>query len=103
MLFRVALALGKTVGELEATVGNAELQEWFEFYRLEPWGYHIENFWAAMGPWIATRIAAGKKAGSVRLENFKHKPRGASKVATPEQVYAALGVTPPWLAKSTSS
>lgn len=37
-LFRLALALGKSVAELEAHMSAAEFDEWRAFYRLEPFG-----------------------------------------------------------------
>lgn len=103
MLFRVAMALGRTVGELEETIGHAELLEWFAFYELEPWGAHIEDFRAALGPWVAARIAAGRKGRSVRLEDFMRRRAEHRRMATAEDILGALGVAPPWAAKSTSS
>lgn len=38
MLFRLALALGRTVEELRATLSYREFQDWCLFYRIEPWG-----------------------------------------------------------------
>lgn len=38
MLFRLALALGKTVSELRATLSNAEFQEWCLYFQIEPFG-----------------------------------------------------------------
>lgn len=37
-MFRLALALGRTVGELFETITLDELEEWAEFYALEPFG-----------------------------------------------------------------
>lgn len=36
LLFRLALALGKTVGEIEETMSSAEFAEWIAFVGLEP-------------------------------------------------------------------
>lgn len=38
MLFRLALALGKTLAELRATLSFSEFQEWCLYYEIEPWG-----------------------------------------------------------------
>lgn len=38
MLFRLALALGKTVTELRACLPHAEFVEWCAFYSIEPFG-----------------------------------------------------------------
>ena len=37
-LFRLALALGRTVADLERSLTSAELTEWAGFYLLEPFG-----------------------------------------------------------------
>jgi len=36
--FRLALALGTTVGELLGRISSRELSEWMAYYELEPWG-----------------------------------------------------------------
>lgn len=36
--FRLALALGCTVSELENRLQASELDEWYAFWSLEPWG-----------------------------------------------------------------
>ena len=38
MLFRLALALGRTVGELRAVLSHTEFREWCLYYQIEPWG-----------------------------------------------------------------
>lgn len=38
MLFRLALALGRTVQELRASLSYTEFQEWCLYYQIEPWG-----------------------------------------------------------------
>lgn len=38
MLFRLALALGKTVSELGQSLTYKEFREWCAFYQIEPWG-----------------------------------------------------------------
>lgn len=38
MLFRLALAMGRTINELRAVLSYAEFQEWCLYYRVEPWG-----------------------------------------------------------------
>ena len=34
--FKLALALGKTIEELEHTMTQSELQEWYEYYKIDP-------------------------------------------------------------------
>lgn len=38
MLFRLALAMGRTLQELRAALSYAEFQEWCLYYQIEPWG-----------------------------------------------------------------
>lgn len=42
-LFRLALALGCTVGELSDRVSSSEIVEWMAYYNIEPWGSSIEG------------------------------------------------------------
>jgi hypothetical protein len=37
-MHRLALALGRTVAELEASISEKELRDWVDFYAVEPWG-----------------------------------------------------------------
>lgn len=46
--FRLALALGRTVGELDATLGSGELTEWKAFYAMEPFGAFRDNLHAGV-------------------------------------------------------
>lgn len=76
----------------------AELQTWAAFYELEPWGYHIANFRAALGPFVASKLAhsrAGKRYPG-KLEDFiRQPPVQPRKRATPTAVLAALGLRYP--------
>lgn len=38
MLFRLALALGKTLEELRVCLPSSEFKEWCAYYTIEPWG-----------------------------------------------------------------
>ena len=42
-MFRLALAIGCTVGELSDRVSSAEIVEWMAYYNLEPWGSTIDG------------------------------------------------------------
>lgn len=49
MWHRVAALLGgRTVAELRAVMSSDEFVDWCAFYTLEPWGYHAENWRAAL-------------------------------------------------------
>ncbi len=65
----LALALGRTVNELENTLGSGELTEWLAYYRLEPFGQERDNYHAAT---IATTIAnySGKLKTAKQIQDF---------------------------------
>ncbi len=53
-MFRLALELGRTVAELEQSLGSGELTEWLVFYGIEPFGAVRDNLHAAI---ISSTIA----------------------------------------------
>jgi hypothetical protein len=69
MLFRLALALGKTVRELRETLSYREFVEWCQFYEIEPWGDHRADLRAGV-------IAA-------TLQNVYYQAVGAEQTARP--------------------
>jgi hypothetical protein len=56
-LFRLALALGKTVGELEQTMSGVEMQEWMAFAVKEPFGEMRADIRAGI---VAAAVASSK-------------------------------------------
>ena len=93
MLFRLASLLGRSVGELEATVAQPELEEWFAFYQLEPWGYGIESWRAAMGPYVAAQISAGRRK-RYRIEDFMPELAARRPPVTMDLLRMWLGAKP---------
>lgn len=79
-MFKLALSLGCTVKELLDRVDSYELSEWFEFFKLFPWGADIDRTRSAM---LTTVIANNglavinpKKYNSKKysLEDFAYPP-----------------------------
>lgn len=75
-MFRLALALGRTVGELMQTISSDELTEWSAFYRLDPFGDLRQDMQAAL---IASTLANvhAPKGTSYTMADFKlsfHRP-----------------------------
>lgn len=64
MLFRLALAMGRTVAELGAVLSYREFQEWCLFFQIEPWGEQRADLRAGI---VASTIA--NYAGRVRSED----------------------------------
>jgi hypothetical protein len=65
--FRLALALGFTVAELEAKMGNDELNEWYEYCSLEPFGEERADLRAAT---ICLAIAQVNGVKNAKLSDF---------------------------------
>lgn len=42
-MFRLAMGLGKTLGELTETMSSRELTAWMAYYSCEPWGHELEG------------------------------------------------------------
>jgi hypothetical protein len=72
-MHRLALGLGKTIAELETSLGAAELDDWFSYWSEEPWGSWRDNMHAGLiaaaclGPWI--------KGQKVTFQDFMLKSR----------------------------
>ena len=63
MLFRLALAMGRTLQELRAALSYAEFQEWCLYYQIEPWGEDRADLRAGI---VASTVA--NYAGRTRAE-----------------------------------
>lgn len=62
-MHRLALGLGRTVAELEETLGQAELRDWIAYWALEPWGSIRDNLHAGIiaSAIYAPHVKKGKK------------------------------------------
>jgi hypothetical protein len=70
MLFRLALAMGRTIQELRAVLSYTEFQEWCLYYQIEPWGEDRADLRAG----IVASTLANVYAGKLRAET----PTGAA-------------------------
>ena len=68
-LFRLALALGRRVRDLE-TWGASELGEWMAFYDLHPFGDDREDLRAAAGFGAVVNMLRGKGQRAIRGADF---------------------------------
>lgn len=64
----MALSLGRTVAELERTLGTAELADWHRFWAIEPWGALRDNMHAGL---IAAELRAPRVKRGKKLPSFK--------------------------------
>jgi len=86
-MFRLALALGRTVQELGRSVTVSELREWWAYYNLEPFGPLAEDWRHG----IACDVAA-KTQGAKRRKARHHMLSKEAKRRTqsPDEIMAAL-------------
>ena len=64
------MGLGRTVAELEHSLGSSELIEWQRFWAREPWGAHRDNIHAGL---IASTLAnafRGKGSKAITYQDF---------------------------------
>jgi len=66
--------LGRTVAELENSLGSGELTEWYSYYRLEPFGQWRDNYHAAI---LAEAIynSSGRIKKPAKLHDFMIEPK----------------------------
>jgi hypothetical protein len=65
--FRLALTLGMTVAELEAKMSVKELDEWAQYYALEPFGEERADYRNALNCLVAAKCNGNKNA---KLDDF---------------------------------
>lgn len=70
MWFRLALALGRPVAELQATLSAAEWAEWKAFWRIEPWGDVRADWHNAILAYYIYAAHAGKRGRGVKVDAF---------------------------------
>ena len=71
----MALALGRTVNELEYSLSSSELMEWVALYELEPFGVGRDNDHAAMQTAMLANINRGKNVPAFKIDDFMLKDR----------------------------
>ena len=67
-MHRLALGLGRTVAELEVSLGQSELQDWMRYWMVEPWGAVRDNMHAGV---IASAVLMPHTKKGKRLATFE--------------------------------
>lgn len=80
-LFRLALALGRTVDELSRSLSSLELAEWMAFDRLEPIGGPGADFRAGIVASTVANVARGKRGKAFSPADFMPAHRREKKLA----------------------
>lgn len=60
MRFRLALALGKTLGEI-GQMSQVEFLAWWEYYQIEPWGSHFDDLRAGQVAAVVANVHRDSK------------------------------------------
>jgi len=86
--------LGRTVAELEVTLGANELNEWIALAQQEPWGPYRLDTLATLG-WSYSVMAAHLKdpaetARRISLPWWTERPADLVRQVTPEEMRLAL-------------
>jgi len=89
-LFRLALALGRTVAELESSLGSRELTEWLAYYKLEPFGQERDNWHTGVLASMYANVhkASGKPAS--KPSDFIYGAKDTTKERQTVSTFAAL-------------
>jgi hypothetical protein len=85
------LGLGRTVAELENSLGSSELVEWQRFWAREPWGAYRDNIHAGL---IASTLAnafRGKGGKAITYQDFMLVDRADHKQKKTKEFLGWLG------------
>jgi hypothetical protein len=69
--FRLALALGRTVDELHASMSSAEYAEWVRFASYEPFGEMRDDYRIARLGMQLVGAFVGTKGNKMQLDDFR--------------------------------
>ena len=89
----MAETLGRTVAELEDTLGAGELAEWICLLNREPWG-HFRTDSLAMTGWVYSMLAPNSEDPAAVMRKMKlpwdKKPPQTVRQVSREEMIAAL-------------
>lgn len=86
-MFRLALALGRTVAELEQTMSGQELTEWIAYDSLEPFGDQRADLRAGI---VAATMANCHRSRGDSFKPQDFMPFVEKRNASPEEAMQAL-------------
>jgi hypothetical protein len=69
-IFRLALALGRTVRQLLTEIDSKELTEWQVYYGLEPFGDERADYRQAVTSCILANVYRGKNSKEYKITDF---------------------------------
>jgi len=86
--FKLALALGRTVAEIDQTMTSTELSYWMVFYALHPFGPERDNLHAAIIASTLANVNRGKNQPAFSAEDFMIKNQHEKRSAETKNVLA---------------
>ena len=84
----MALALGRTVGELDQTLSSTELSYWMAFYSLHPFGSDRDGIHSAIIAATIANVNRGKNQPAFNAEDFMIKNQHEKRQADTKNVLA---------------
>lgn len=79
--FKLALALGRTVSELEQTMSCREFSQWAAFYAVHPFGAERDNLHSAIIASTIANVHRSKGQQAVKVDDFMIKDQSQQKKA----------------------
>lgn len=89
-LFRLALALGCTVAELNERMTAKELTEWQAYYQLEPWGTWRDNWHFAQFMKLFHDANRGSGSQAAKLSDFMFEDAETTAIRNARMLKAKL-------------
>jgi len=89
--FKLALALGRTVQELDNTLSSTELSHWIAFYGLHPFGAERDNIHSAVIAATVANTTRGRNQPPFSAEDFMLKTQDEKRESDTQNVLAFLG------------
>jgi len=87
---RLALALGRTIAEMEHTMGAGEYADWVEYYAAEPWGAYRDNLHTGIIASVIANVHRGKKGKAVKPADFLLRSRDDQRQSDTKQSLSYL-------------
>lgn len=74
-MFRLALALGRSVAELEHSLSSSELTEWAAYYKMEPFGAERDNWHMAQLCSLFANAHRKRNSAAISPDQFMYRDR----------------------------
>jgi hypothetical protein len=86
----LALALGRTISEIDNEMSSAEFSDWIQFYSMHPFGSERDNLHAAIIATLIGNANRGKGARPLEIDDFMIMSEKQRKSNETQQFIAGL-------------